>query len=523
MSESSFPTPASPQMEPARPGNETSSSQRPPPKGSTTEQNLPALGLVYHATADWMILRKKEKPVAEMFYVSYAANLSLEQSSQRPVTFVFNGGPGAASAYLHVGALGPRRIQFAADGSMLPPPARLIDNESTWLSFTDLVFIDPIGTGFSRTIDEEPSKGKDSGPGPVSGRGSGAEPKDNEEFYRLTRDLESLGEFMSRFLSKNHLWSRPVFIAGESYGGFRVGKLARLLQEGYGIGLNGALLISPALELSLLEGSDYDILMWTDVFPSLVATASHHGKSKTFPKNTQLDSVLREAERFATNDLVRVLIAGMGMAETERNAIFTRAADMLGLPYEFVRERSGRISVPAFSRELLRSERKVVGLYDATIVANDPFPDRELYQGADPTLFSTERVFTAGINQQIRETLKVETEREYHLLSLKVNGAWKIDTRKHAFESQVGATDDLRYALTLNPHMKVFITNGLYDLVTPYFASDRLKALMNLAPEQAKQVSVRHFKGGHMFYAWEESRTAFRRAAEDFYVSAISQ
>lgn len=196
---------------------------------------------------------------------------------------------------------------------------------------------------------------------------------------------------------------------------------------------------------------------------------------------------------------------------------------MLGLPEEFVTERSGRISPQAFARELMRNERKVVGLYDATIVATDPFPDRELYQGADPTLFSTERVFTAGINTQIRETLKVDTERDYHLLSFKVNNAWKIDTKRHAFESQVGATDDLRYALTLNPHMKVFITNGLYDLVTPYFASDRLKALMNLGPEQTKQVSVQHFKGGHMFYAWEESRIAFRRVAEEFYISAIHQ
>ena len=501
-----------------------------PPKGSTTEHsiNTPDGTLSFRATADWVVLRKLEKPVAEIFHVYYrklhdAGDAATE--ADRPVTFVFNGGPGAASAYLHVGALGPRRVKFAPDGTLLPPPSRLVDNESTWLAFTDLVFIDPVGTGFSRTMTEEPVTPPATGGKPAeaeakSAAGDGKE-KENDEFFKVNRDLESLCEFISKFLSRHKLWSRPVFIAGESYGGFRVGKLARKLQEGFGVGLNGAILISPAMELSLLDGSDYDVLMWSDVFPSQVAAAVHHGRSRSLARGLEPGAFLPEVESFACGDLLRLLTVGEAMPAGERQDIVARAAAYLGLSEDYVDRKAARIAHAHFARELLRDEKKVVGLYDATITAHDPFPDRDLFEGADPTLFSLDRVFSGGINTMLREQLAVETDLDYHLLSLKVNESWKIDNRKHAFESQLGATDDLRYAMALNPHMKVMITHGYHDLVTPYFSSNRLVGLMKLAPELRKNLTVRHFSGGHMFYAWERSRTEFQVVARDFYQSAL--
>lgn len=214
---------------------------------------LPSGSLRYTASAAWQLLYEQEKPVAEMFHVAYIADV--ETSAPRSLTFVFNGGPGAASAYLHMGALGPKRIAFGDNGSLPKPPVQLVDNLESWLNFTDLVFVDPIGTGFSRnlppdkaTTDENPAKETDA-------------TKENA-FWEVERDLSALGEFIQRFLSHHKRWLSPIFIAGESYGGFRVARLARKLQQEFGIGLSGAILISPALEFSLLGGSDYDLTAW---------------------------------------------------------------------------------------------------------------------------------------------------------------------------------------------------------------------------------------------------------------------
>jgi len=484
-----------------------------PPKGNSKELDIKLGGehLRYQATSDWLVLRKDDKPLAEMFYVHYS--LLGAGREDRPLTFVFNGGPGAASAYLHVGALGPKRVAFNADGSLPKPPARLVDNAESWLAFTDLVFIDPIGTGFSRVI-EEPVK---SGDKPTE-RKEDKEDKD-KEFYKLSRDLESIGEFITKFLSKFNSWSRPVYIAGESYGGFRVAKLARSLQQGFGVGLSGAILISPALEIGLLEGSDYDVLQWVDVFPSMALAALHHGRSRALAQGTTLASARAQAEAFASNELASLLVRGEAIPEAEYRATCARAAGFLGVSEQFVFDRGGRVTRDAFVRELFRAERKICGLYDASTLAIDPFPDRDSFQGADPTLFSVERAFTGGINSHLREGLGLLTERDYRLLNFEANQAWKLDGRQHAFELQVGATDDLRYGMALNPHMRVCIMHGLYDLVTPYYSAERLSKLMRLQPSQREKLVMKHYQGGHMFYVWEQSRREFHADMGRFFES----
>jgi carboxypeptidase C (cathepsin A) len=491
-----------------------------PPRGAASTGSWN--DIAYTATGKWLVLRKKEKPSAEIFAVSYVADGT---DLARPVTFVFNGGPGASSAYLHVGAVGPQRVDFPADGTLPAMPPRLVENEESWLAFSDLVFVDPVGTGFSRIIDKDDQKKDREKKDDEKKRGEagqkGAEPDPNE-YFGYQRDLESLSEFIGRWLSENRRWGSPVFIAGESYGGYRVGRLVRILQETAGIGLNGAILISPALEIATLASGDYDVLSWVDLLPTMAGAAAHHGRSRAFADATPLDEVRREAEAFATSDYTAFLTRGASMPGDEREPVLSRLADLIGLPVELVTRAEGRVPINVFARELLRDERKVVGLYDATITVTDPFPDREPFGGPDPTLSGIAPAYTVAINRQLRSEIGVGTDREYQLLSYEVNQEWKDDDKRHFFVPPVGATDDFRYGMALNPHLQAFIAHGQFDLVTPYYASDRLRNLMRLDPAVADRVTVRHFGGGHMFYAWEESRRAFTAAIAEFVAQATA-
>ena len=491
-----------------------------PPPGAETSARWTggAKPLEYTATANWLVLRKKEKPSAEIFSVSYVAEGG---DGTRPVAFVFNGGPGASSAYLHMGAVGPQRVAFPADGTLPELPPKLVQNESSWLAFADLVFVDPIGTGFSRII--EPEKKGDGQDKPEGGPKPGGDEKtDPDEYFGQKRDLESLCEFMARWLSEHDRWGSPIFIAGESYGGYRVGRLVRMLQEEAGIGLNGAILISPALELTDLVGDDYGVVQWVDMLPTMAAGAAFHGLSRAFPAGTALADVLAGAEEFASGDYASFLIRGASLGGPERERTLGRLADLVGLPLDLVTRAEGRVAPIVFARELLREQRKVLGYYDVSITATDPFPDRPEYSAPDPTLAGISPAYTAAINRQLRSEIGVHTDREYRLLSLEVNEAWKEDTKRHFFAPPEGATDSFRYGMALNPHMRAFLTHGRYDMATPYYASDRLRNLMRLDPDTADRLTVRHFEGGHMFYAWEESRHAFTAAITEFVAGALA-
>lgn len=480
----------------------TSGASHEPPEGASTTGTWNGVG--YTATARWLVLRKDEKPTAEVFSVAYVAG----SGEERPVTFVFNGGPGASSAYLHVGALGPQRVDVPGDGTMPAPPPRLVANDESWLAFTDLVFVDPVGTGFSRMIEKE---GKD-------GESKDADP---HAYFGTDSDLAAMSEFIGRWLSENGRWSSPVLLAGESYGGYRVGRLTRVLQESAGIGIAGSILISPALEFAglavgALGGGDYDVVPWVDVLPTMVLAAHHHGRTRAFADGTAPDEVRRSAEEFATGEYAVFLTRGASMPVEERERVMQRLADLLGLSPAFVTRVAGRVRVAQFTRELLRDEGRVVGRYDATVTTTDPFPDREVFTGGDPTLTGIGPVFTAGVNRILRSEIGVDTDREYKLLNTDVVMNWKNDAASIYLQPIPGATDDFRYGMALNPHTRAFITHGRHDLQTPYFATDRLCNLMRLDPGTAERLTVHHFEGGHMFYAWTESRREFTAAIARF-------
>ncbi len=251
----------------------------------------------------------------------------------------------------------------------------------------------------------------------------------------------------------------------------------------------------------------------------MTVAAVHHGRSRAFPPGAPIEDVLEQAEAFASGDYAVLLTRGASMPAVERDRIIGRLADLVGLPAEMVARAEGRITIQMFTRELLRDERKVLGLYDATVTT-----DRSRIGGVRrprPTLAGIDpptQPRSAGNSIQIG----VETDREYTVLSYEVNESWRNDAPQGFFTPPVGATDDFRYGMSLNPHMKAFITHGRYDLVTPYYSSDRLRNLMRLDPDVAGRLSVRHFSGGHMFYAWEASRREFAAAIAAFVADAIA-
>lgn len=490
-----------------------------PRQSSKTEQVLPLPDrqIHYTALAEWQTLFDREKPVAEMFHVAYLAEA--DSTSPRPLTFVFNGGPGAASAYLHMGALGPKRIHFDTNGSLPKPPVRLVDNLESWLSFTDLVFIDPIGTGFSRSLPDESQTQEKSG---EKAKPDEADKPKETEFWEVERDLKALGEFIQRFLSRHNRWLAPIFIAGESYGGFRVARLARKLQQEFGVGLSGAILISPAMEFSLLGGSDYNLTGWITLFPSYAAAAAHHGRAKWAGEPGDLQAHRAAAEQFARKTLLPLLAMGDAFPADEQQTAYQQFGELVGLPASLVERQAGRIGIDVFARELLRDQQRIVGLYDASITAIDPFPDRPLYEGCDPTLDGLDRLFSGAINSHLRDTLGITTDLSYHLLNFETFKAWKFDIKGEFKQGFIGAVDDLRIGMTLNPYMQVYITHGFYDLVTPYFASNHLADLMKLNPEIRPNLTLKHFPGGHMFYTWDESRQQWFAEMKAFYQNAAA-
>ena len=446
---------------------------------------------------DWLVLKKKESVQADLFYTYYRM-----PGRNRPLTFLFNGGPGASSIYLHVGAVGPYRIVKGSRGEVLSSPAKLVRNNESWLDFTDLVFVDPVGTGLSRDIETKISKDE---------KGKASE----SQFYAYEKDLETLGRFIEKFLSTEERWASPVYIAGESYGGFRVGRLAHQLQASFGIGLSGSILISPVLEWNFSDTTDYTVLPWIDRVPTMALGAYFHKKAKVATSEVK---VLEFAENFAIRELAPYLIDPSRYSNQEKTALFKKFSSLIGLDEAYVQKRNGRIQMYHFVKDLLQENEKLLGLYDVSLSKSNPFPDREYSYEIDPT-WDSSRVYTTALNQFLRKDMKIRTDRVYRALHFKIFEQWKMDKKMHAFERAEGATDSLRKAMSSNPQMKVMVTHGLYDLVTPYFSSERIVNQMRLDKSLASNIHRKYYQGGHMFYEWDRSREMFFRDMKNFFRS----
>ena len=463
----------------------------PPPSTTRHTLALPDRPLDYTATAGTLPLRDgKGQTTAEIFSVAYTAEPA---SPERPVTFVFNGGPGAASAFLNLGGLGPRSVALSETGTFLPPPSRVVDNPDTWLAFTDLVFVDPVGTGYSRAADDS---------------------EDGERrFWGVNQDASAMAAFVRLWLARAGRMTSPVFLAGESYGGFRAALLTRVLPEESGIAPSGAVLISPALEFALIHPEEYDLLPWALYLPSMAAVnLERHGV-----KGPEFDARLAEAERFAMSDYLVALAHGPGGLPP---GLQDRLVSLTGLPPEVVAQSHGRVSPSRFVKEYLRPQGRVLSRYDGLLDGPDPDPRSPEPRGPDAVLDRSVPVWTTAFVDYVRGELGYQTDITYRLLNHDIAGKWDYGSTPSR-QGFAGVLDDLQTGRTINPTLQVLIVGGHVDLVTPYLASrylvDQLPALAGAAP-----ITVRAYPGGHMVYMRPESRRMLAGDARALYGRALA-
>ncbi|WP_207461915.1 septum formation initiator [Azospirillum sp. SYSU D00513] len=435
--------------------------------------NRPEGALAYTATVEFLPLTAgaEEKVAARLFTTTYT--LDGAEPDKRPVAFVFNGGPGAASAYLHLGALGPKVVSFGPDGALPPVPAPVVENPDSWLAFTDLVFIDPVGTGYSRAT--EP--------------GEEAE----KRFWGVEADARSLSEAVRLWTARNGRWASPKFLVGESYGGFRIAAMAEELHDQAGIAVNGLIMVSPVIDFATIR--DDALLAPMLTLPSLAASAAAHGKAPGTPQEAA-----RTAETFALNGYVTGLARlDLGRLE-EARPFFAEVARTVGLPPELVERNRGRIPSGLFTREILRERGLIASVYDGTFTGADPTP------GAgrppfDPFLAGTEPVYSTAFAGYAAGDLGFRTDTPFRLLSDRVNRAW--DWPRQAYPS---AVEELQEVLSLQPSLRVMIAHGLTDLITPYMASRWIANRLELPDGQRERVTLPVYAGGHMMYTLPEPR-----------------
>lgn len=450
------------------------------PADATTHQTLELPGRTLHFAATAGSIRlydEKNAPQTDVAFVAY--QLDGADKLTRPVTFVFNGGPGMASGWLQVGAIGPWRVALGGASGVPSGSPAPIPNAETWLDFTDLVFIDPPGTGYSRIL----------------ASGDTAE----KRFWSVRGDIAMLAEVVRRWLDRNDRAVSPKYLLGESYGGFRAPRLARELQSQRGVGISGMVLLSPLLDAHFMSGVT-DPFGWANRLPSEVAAA----RALKGPV-TRAD--VADAEQYAATDYLADLLRGeRDAAAIDRLA--TRVAALTGLDPMLVRRFHGRLDADVFLHELERAQGRVGSIYDATIARADPFPHRPLSQYPDPILEGYKAPVTSAMVAIYTEKLNWRPDGIYRLSNDAVAEQWDWGHGMGRPESLTA----LQTALSLDPRLHVLIAHGLFDLVTPYFATElMLRALPDLGAPDRVRLAV--YPGGHMFYADDESRAALRRDA----------
>ncbi len=452
--------------------------------------------LAYTATAGRVVLREEHvedgvarglRPRAEMFVTSYV--LDGADVGSRPVTFAFNGGPGSSSVWLHLGLLGPRRIVMGDAGALLPPPYRLADNAESLLAVSDLVFIDPVSTGYSRMADGEKA----------------------DEFHGYARDLDAVGELVRLWTSRNGRWMSPKFLAGESYGTLRAAALADHLQEKFGLYCNGIMLISSVLNMGTIRPHTDNDLPTTLFLPTYAAIAHYHGKHG----KRSLRSVLREAEDFASKDYPYLLSRGNRLTEAERSEAAERLAGLTGLSADYVLRSDLRLEHVRFYTELLRASGRTVGRLDGRFTGwlHDGVAERF---DEDPSYDAICGPYAAGFNHYVRDELDYDSDLPYELISPRVN-PWSYKE----FEGEsVNVTRRLARAMRANRHLKVHVAFGYHDGATPYFAAEHVLAHLQIPDALKENIESAYYPAGHMMYVHDPSRVQQSQDLADFVRSA---
>jgi carboxypeptidase C (cathepsin A) len=461
-----------------------------PPTVTHHEITIGGKVLRYTATTGYMPIRNVDNEEIEgnIFYVAYTLD---NPGARRPLMFSFNGGPGSASVWLHLGAIGPRRVRMQPDGAMPQPPFELVDNQQTWLDQTDLVFIDPVGTGFSRATKKEFGK----------------------KFWSLEGDIASVGDFIRLYLSRNQRWTSPLFLVGESYGTTRAAGLSGYLIN-RGIALNGVVLVSSVLSFQTLEFTSGNDLPYILYFPTYTSTAWYHKKLPPDLQSQDLDSVLKQAQQFAAGPYASALGKGDSMGPPEREELINQIARFTGLDREVIDLNNLRISQPVFCRELLRNQKLEVGRLDSRFTAT-PVPSARGYY--DPSESAIRPPFTATFNNYVRSELGFKSDLEYYVLGGGFQG-WDWGNAGEGFPE---TSDALRLAFVKNPYMKLFVASGYYDLATPFFATQYTLDHMLLDPKQHSRISLGYYDAGHMMYIKSDSLERLKQDVSGFLANAL--
>jgi carboxypeptidase C (cathepsin A) len=442
--------------------------------------------VAYTVTCGTMVMREEaqkegksegEKARAEVFFIAYTLD-DAPGKAQRPVTFSFNGGPGSSSVWLHLGLLGPKRVELDDEGVASPPPYRLVENDFSILPQTDLVFIDPVGTGYSRMIEGEKVK----------------------EYHDYKRDLESVGQFIRMYCSRYLRWSSPKYLIGESYGTTRASGLAGHLIERYGMYLNGVMLISVALDFQTFRFDTTNDLPPILFLPTYASTAWYHKKLAPELQKMKLRALLDEVEAFAAGEYAAALFQGAKLPEPERKKVAKTLARYTGLSVEYIERTDLRIEIFRFCKELLRGEHRTVGRLDSRYVGFDRDAAGEQFE-FDPGFAAIYGAYAATMNDYVRGDLKFEKDLPYEILKgLYLDWGWGEFANRFA---SVGET--LRKAMSMNPHMRVLVANGYFDFATPHFASDYTFNHLGVDPSLRKNITVSYYEAGHMMYVHKPS------------------
>lgn len=425
---------------------------------------------------------------ANIFFTAYTKD-DVNDPSTRPITYTFNGGPGSSSVWLHMGALGPKRIVMTDKGEATAPPYQVIDNEYAWLAFTDLVFIDPVMTGYSRPAKEI----------------------DKKEFLGYVEDIESVGAFIHKYSSQYERWASPKYLAGESYGTTRAAGLSDFLQERYGMYVNGLVLISQITNFQTARFEIGNDLPYPLFLPTYTATAWYHGKlSKEF---TNLETLLREVETFALNEYTIALTKGDQLTDTERKVIAQKLSRYTGLSETYILQTNLRIMIQRFTKELRRTEGLTVGRLDSRFTGNDYDDAGENYEfdpSYDGTIYGP---YTRAIYDHLQRNLKFKSDLPYEILTGRAR-PWNYNNVQNQY---LNVSESLRAAMHKNPNMKVLICNGYYDLATPYFATQYTVDHMFLDPALKPNIKMTYYEAGHMMYIHKPSLLKLYDDVKGFY------
>jgi carboxypeptidase C (cathepsin A) len=478
--------------------------EKPAPKDNlvVTQHSVKIGGkeIKYTVTAGTIVMKEEtpdrekeaegEKARAQIFFIAYVKD-DEDSKAKRPLTFSFNGGPGSSSVWLHLGVLGPRRVVMQDDGNLPKPPFELTDNEYSILDQTDLVFIDPMSTGYSRPVE-------------------GMKPK---EWHGFKKDIELVGDFIRLYTTRTNRWLSPKFLIGESYGTTRAAGLSGYLQERHGMYLNGIMLISAVLDFTTVDFNVNNDLPYIMFLPGYTATAWYHDLLKP---HRPLQTWLKEAEEFALGDYAQALLKGDSMSKEEREQIVEKVAMYTGISRQFVERSQLRIRDGHYFKELLRERGLTVGRLDSRFVGKDRLGVTESAE-FDPLLTNVQGPYTAGFYDYVRSELKYESDLSYEILSRFVH-PWSYAE----FENQyVHVGETLRKAMTLNPYLKIFVANGYYDLGTPYFATEYTFNHLGLDEALRQNISMEYYEAGHMMYIHMPSLRQLKKDLADFIRSAV--